>query len=154
MTGGWDMKAIFGALAIAMLAGCSSGDESDGRAANRLNSCATRNATYIQTCVEASGNCGPMPDQVVNTDAAGAAAIESARCESVAQDGCTARATGCAYESTAPAAKQMGGCTIAETYSTTFAQDGSSASSVATVRIDCGDGSWCQSTYKCSIVRQ
>jgi hypothetical protein len=134
--------------------GCSSNDPDSEKVRNQLNPCATKNATYVVSCVEQSGNCGPLADSVFNTDSAGAADLSSVSCDALSQDGCAARGTGCSYESQTPFAKQHGGCTVSETYMTTFAQDGSSADSIDTMRIDCGDGSWCQSTYKCRMTRQ
>ena len=132
------------------LGGCSSDSSSAPQhtgTQNRLNACATKDSTYLIHFVEKSGNCGGMPDTVLNTDPAGIAKVESSLCASVTQDGCTERATDCFLD--------LGnGCTELETYSTTFMQDGSSASSLLTVRIECQDGSGCYSTYEGTMTRK
>jgi hypothetical protein len=133
--------------------GCSSGDAggtSDAGAAslagvrNQVNACATKGATYLAKTVEhAGGTCGPIPDEITNTDDP---AITAAICTSVTQENCVGRGTAC--KSSAK------GCETSLTYMTTFKADGSSATGTGTMTVTCSDGSFCKSTYDYTMTRK
>lgn len=140
------MRGLFVLTCIAFM-GCSSSDDTGASGVhNRLNACATKNASYLTTCTEISGNCGPLTDEISNTDAAGISKIESITCASATLSGCTGKATDCVET-------VSNGCKIGQTYSTDFAEDGSSADSTATMWVTCPDGSSCKSTYTCTLTR-
>ncbi len=123
-------------LAIPTLVGCGG---------NALaNPCATPNATYFEHCAEESGDCGAVPDQVVNVGPDGTI-VSKVECATSTADGCIVRGSGCMVTSM--------GATTTTTYETTFAADGSSAMSIATLTVSVGAQS-CTSTYSCTLTRQ
>jgi hypothetical protein len=136
---------------LATLAACSDdggGGGGEYGVPNEINECATPHATYLQSCTErASGTCGPWQDVLVNIDDP---AIVSFRCDSISQEDCIARASNCRQQ------VEVGGyrCDMKETYVTTFQPDGSSATSIGSTWIECDDGSFCSSTYDCTLTRQ
>ena len=140
------IKCLVGTLFVAAV-GCSASNDSEGGSPgvpNELNLCATEGATCLATYTELSGgNCGSISPQVLNTNDP---SITSARCASVTQANCVAQGTACKSSSD--------GCNSKMTYKATFAEDGSSATSISTITVDCSDGSYCQSTYDVSMVRQ
>jgi hypothetical protein len=112
----------------------------------KANPCATKGATYVQRFVErANGTCGPIPDTIVNITADGEVAGARLDCESMTQDGCTARNAGCKTTTD--------GITCTGTSSVTFAADGSTSSGLITTNCS-GNGLACVSTYDVSAVRQ
>jgi hypothetical protein len=130
-----------------MILGCSSdSSKNDGTTVSQLNPCATKGATYLVHYTELSGNCGPLQDEIYNTPSSGTTNTPIV-CDEVSQDGCTARDTNCRQ-------KLSNGCMVVMTFETTFTQDGSSADGIATINLNCPDGSWCQSTYKYTYTRQ
>jgi len=148
------VSKFFSTILIAcVVVGCSSSSDDTGPSGtpNHLNECTTKGATYVMHCVEKSGgNCGPLTDEVYIADEATAAQLESVLCAAVNQNGCTETATDCKQHVDV----KGGSCDVLETYSTTFKDDGSSAVSIDTRRITCSDGSWCKSTYDCTITRK
>jgi hypothetical protein len=110
--------------------------------ANKANPCATPGATYLSHFVELSGGtCGPIPDEIMNINSDGTLP-QSLSCQTVTQDGCTARNTDCTTN---------GACTV--TTDVTFATDGSSASGLETVSCSTASAS-CTSTYRIGSTRQ
>lgn len=110
------------------------------------NPCATPGSTYYESCVEESGTCGPIPDQVININTDGTITSKvNISCAEETQNGCTARDTDCSFSSN--------GFSFNETFETVFAKDGSTATSLATMTGN-GHGQICVSTYKCSMTRQ
>lgn len=137
---------------LATVAACSDNDGGGGGGEygvpNEINECATPHATYLLSCSERpSGTCGPVQDRLMNIDDP---VIVSARCDSISQENCTARASNCRHTA------EVGGytCGLKETYVTTFQPDGSSATSIVSDWIECDDGSFCSSTYDCTMTRQ
>lgn len=133
------------ALLCLIVVGCGS-DSGNGHVNLSANPCATPDSTYYESCVEESGTCGPIPDQVVNISPSGTFTSKAnISCAESTQNGCTARDTDCALSSN--------GVSINETFETTFAEDGSSATSVITMTMN-GYGQTCVSTYNCTMTRQ
>ncbi|MCA9597704.1 MAG: hypothetical protein KC776_30535 [Myxococcales bacterium] len=140
------IKRVLGFMLWALLVACSGGtDDGGGAATNKANPCATPGATYLVHCSEQSGDCGSIPDSVTNIGSDGTVA-NPIKCARIEQDGCTARDTDCK--------QSANGCNISSTFKTTFAQDGSSATSLNTISVTCSDGSFCTSTYACTLTRQ
>ena len=99
-------------LFAAFIIGCSSSsDSSGGTTVNQLNPCATRGATYLFHCKTISGNCGTIPDSIVNTNSDGS--TTPLVCDHSEQDGCTARNTNCKIP-------ESNGCGGTETFEATF----------------------------------
>ena len=137
------MRRLLAVLALLVVSGCGDEEES-GIVVSGLNPCATRGATYLVHYSEVSGNCGYLPDEILNTSPDGSTV--SITCDEVTQTGCTARDTNCRMSS--------GGCNQTFTFETTFTKDGSSASGIMTISLDCSDGSGCKSTYTYTYDRQ
>jgi len=128
-----------------LLAACSS-DDGDTQALQGLNPCATEGALYKQRCIERpGGTCGVIPDTLIDTNNEAQVTGDS-RCETVTEDGCNVRASGCR--------SSADGCTLYQTWETSFAEDGSHATVILAVDISCSDGSSCSSMYDCMIDRQ
>jgi hypothetical protein len=103
-----------------LVAGCSG---SSGPSDHSANPCATPGATYVEVFTQTSGNCGPIPNQVINVSPGGdVTASSTISCASSNQNGCTATGSDCTFTSQ--------GFDFTETYSTTFASDGSAAMGV------------------------
>jgi hypothetical protein len=141
----WDRMTHrhFLALAVALVAlpfaGCGSGTA-------EANPCATPGATYLEHFAEhPGGTCGPITDQVLNINHDGTIDTASPDCDSVTQDGCTARDTNCRTSAN--------GTDCTATTSVTFAKDGSAASGIATISCTAGSSS-CESTYDISAERR
>lgn len=110
------------------------------------NPCATRSATYVQKFTQTSGNCGALPDQVVNVSADGSIpAAANVTCQSQEPDGCTQRNTGCVGPT-------VDGVTCTATTSLTFVTDGSRATGTAS--ITCSGAQSCASSYSLLLLRQ
>jgi hypothetical protein len=140
------MNTVVLALCCALVACSSSSDDGDGRTkVNQANPCVTPGATYLQMTNKIDGTCPDVPDQVINISNDGTLANEIS-CDKVEQDGCRAHNTGCVTKS--------GKCNASATFSTTFADDGSSASGLLTMTVECEDGSGCVGTYETSMERQ
>ncbi len=121
--------------------GCGSGSSSP-----QANPCATAGATYLETLTQTSGTCGPIASQVVNVSPDGTLTLPtSISCASTNQTGCTARDSDCAFTSQ--------GFDFTETFSVTFAKDGSSAAGVLSLS-GTGMGMSCSSSYKVTFTRQ
>src|SRR5262249_46122489 len=120
--------------------------EADG-GDHRANPCATPGATYLQTFTTVSGGCGDIPSGIVNIGNDGTVpGSNGVVCERVEQDGCRAHDTNCRSSSN--------GCMLNETFDVSFASDGSSATGLISVQINCNDGSACSGTYRVSMTRQ
>jgi hypothetical protein len=139
-------------MALLLLAVACSDDGGGGGSEygvpNEINECATPHATYLHSCTErASGTCGPIQDQLQSIDDP---MITAARCDSITQENCTARASKCRQS------VEVAGysCIVTETYVTTFESDGSRAEVIDSRWIECDDGSFCSSTYDCTMTRQ
>ena len=134
-----------GAIAILGTLCCSSSSSGPERAP--ANPCATRNATYIESCTETSGNCPSIPQQVINVNPDGTITLPTPiSCATVTQTGCTARDSDCTFSTS-------NGTQGTETFETTFASDGSSATGVITVTLTNGSAS-CTGTYECMMTRR
>lgn len=132
---------------VACTVACGSSYTSGPALANKANPCATPGATYLSHFVELSGGtCGPIPDEILNINSDGTIpGSQSFSCQTVTQDGCTARDTGCITTTN--------GTTCTATTDVTFATDGSSASGLETV--SCSNVSTtCTSTYSVSFTQQ
>lgn len=109
------------------------------------NTCATRSASYLAHFTQQDGNCGPVPDQVVNISAdgeiAGAAGVSCEKSEAV---GCTQNTTNCR--------NTVDGVTCSSTASLTFTKDGASASGTSSVT--CTGAATCAGSYRLSYTRQ
>lgn len=117
----------------------------------KANPCATNSSTYLVRYADKSGgNCGAIPDTILNISANGSIAGDAPKCDASEQDGCTARSTNC------EATKNGVDCTF--TASVTFSDDGSSASGLETVSCDASTTSnfvsACLSTYTVTMTRQ
>jgi len=131
------MKSIF--ISALFLLACSSNVE-------QANPCATPGATYYQHSTELSGNCGSMPDVIVNINQDGTITFPSnISCATQEQNGCTAHDTDCSFGN--------GDVSCQESFDTTFADDGSSANGLLTLSCDNGSQS-CISTYSISMTRE
>lgn len=131
------MKYLLLPLAIGA---CSSNVE-------QANPCATPDSTYIQSSVELSGNCGALPNVIVNINPDGTITFPSnISCQTQVQDGCTARDSDCYFGNN--------GISCQESFETTFAQDGSSAQGLLTLSCSTSNGQNCTSTYSISMVRE
>jgi hypothetical protein len=145
------MQRTVGLLCLTLLSGgalgaCGSDSATASPTKVAANPCATPNSTYLQTFTEVSGNCGPIPSAITNINADGTITqTTSITCANVTQSGCTARDTDCTWSSS--------GFSYSETFETTFAQDGSSATGLATLT-GMGNGQSCSETYNLSLVRQ
>jgi hypothetical protein len=137
------MKRAFLVCLLGMgMTGLACGGSSNSAA----NPCATKGATYLATFTEVSGNCGPIPSQVVNINPDGTITSSvNETCGSVSQQGCTGNRNDCTWTSQ--------GYNFTSTSSLTFSADGASASGIATVSAS-GGGLSCVETYKLSYVRQ
>jgi hypothetical protein len=136
-------KALF-VLSWGLLVACSS--NSSGTSTPSANPCATKNATYLETLTQVSGNCGPIASQVVNISAEGTVVLPAqVTCASLTETGCTTRATDCTLTTQ--------GVTFTETFESTFASDGSSATGIVTLTGSANGGS-CTSTYDITMTRQ
>jgi hypothetical protein len=135
------------ALLSSLVVSCGS-DSGSGPVDRAANPCATRGATYYQAAQEISGNCGPIPSQIVNVNPDGTITSDTkVTCAKVTQSGCTARDTDCKWASQ--------GVDFTMTFSTTFADDGSSAMGLMTVSGNGnGNGQSCTSTYSVTMTRQ
>ena len=147
MTNKFNLFAIVSMFCL-MAAGCSGGDEVSGPTDVQTNICVTPGSTYLVILSEISGDCGSYTS-VLNTNQDGTITTEGALvCDREEQDGCTVRGTNCqGYDADS-------GCSITETFSTTFEADGSEASGVSSIQVECDDGSFCYSTYNTYIERQ
>ncbi len=145
------MRTLAVLALLTSLVACSDdggGGGSEYGVPNEINECATPHATYLQSCTErASGTCGAWRDLLVSIDDP---SITAARCDSISQENCTARASNCRLQF------ELAGytCSQKETYVTTFQSDGSSATSIDSLWLECDDGSFCSSTYDCTLTRQ
>lgn len=111
----------------------------------KANPCATRNSTYLAHFAEQSGNCGAVPDQVVNISASGEIVLApGAACEKSEADGCTQRTSNCTSTSA--------GVTCTSNGSLEFASGGATASGTAS--ISCMGAAICTSTYRLTYTRQ
>lgn len=145
------LVSIIGAAAVAAFLACSSPRKLQATTSgsngdlNQVNECAIKGVDYIWHFVEhAGGTCGPLPDVVINTNDP---QITSQLCVSVTQDHCVAHGVACKTS--------VDGCDVSTTYTTTFATDGSSATSTETITISCSsDGSSCSSTYDVTAKRK
>lgn len=129
-------------LSVALLcvaAGCGAPPET-------TNPCATRGASYLESFAEQSGNCGPLPSQVVNIAPDGSVPTGGTNitCESTNQSGCTTQRSNCAWTGS--------GNSYNATSTLTFTQDGSKASGLFTVSVS-GNSS-CMETYAVTWTRQ
>jgi len=126
---------------------CSSGED-DGPGTSQANPCATPGATYVQSFTTVAGNCGDLPDIIVNIGNEGTVTTDSPiACDKVEQDGCRAHNTGCR-------SRADNGCNLKSTFETEFEEDGSSASGIMTVVVSCPDGSSCAGTYEYTFTRR
>lgn len=142
------MRTISVLALLIGVAACSDDAGDEPGVPNEVNECATPHATYLQSCSErASGTCGPIQDVLVNIDDP---AITSPRCDSITQENCIARASNCRTQHDVDGYT----CNRKETYVTTFQPDGSSATAISTIWIECNEGSSCSSTYDCTLTRQ
>jgi hypothetical protein len=138
------MKRAFLVCVLGMgMTGFACGGSSSSNAANP---CATKGATYLATFTEVSGNCGPVPSQVVNINPDGTITSSvNETCGSVSQQGCTGNRNDCTWSSQ--------GYNFLSTSSVTFSSDGTSASGIATISVS-GGGQSCTETYSLSYARQ
>lgn len=112
----------------------------------QANPCATKSASYLQRYVQTSGNCGAIPDQLVNISADGAlVGAKDVTCDDYASDGCTQRNTNCK----GPA---VNGVTCSATSSLTFVSSGATASGVFSVA--CTGTAICNGSYTITATRQ
>lgn len=143
--GGYPMgrEAIGVVVATAAVLTCSSSSSTSHPLANP---CATKGATYLEHFVQESGDCGALPDEIVNIGADGTlTSSSSVSCATVSQNGCTAQDSDCTTTNN--------GVTCMVTTDVTFARDGSSASGLESVTCT-GNGASCTSTYQVSAARQ
>ena len=113
---------------------------------SRANPCATPGASYLASFAEVSGNCGPIPSQVVNINPDGTVSGgTSMNCAGQSQQGCTANLTDCKWSAK--------GYDFTMTSHVTFASDGSSASGLASFGAS-GNGVACSETYQLTYARQ
>ena len=140
---------LVGVGLVLALSGCGGSDTGrSGPSDAPANTCATKNASYLETLTELpGGTCGRGSLQSININADGAfTSSNPINCEHVSQTGCTATDTGCKFSSQ--------GVDFAETIVTTFTEDGSSASGLLTLSSHHGNGESCASTYGVTLVRQ
>lgn len=128
------------------LIACSSDGDDDKPKTSNANPCATPGATYLQTSTVIDGNCGDIPAQIINIGNDGTLSEDPIQCDRIEQDGCRAHNTNCVL--------RTADCTNTFTFTTTFEDDGSSASGLTTMKISCKDGSSCLGTYSVEMVRQ
>lgn len=141
------MRALGAGLVGLLMMACGSDDPPKGPVNFPANPCATRGSTYLQSSTEISGDCGPIPDQIVNINPDGTITQDTPlTCDSVTQEGCTARDTGCKWTTSE-------GVSWAMTFETAFKADGSSATGIEMIR-GSGNGQTCTSTYNVSMTRR
>lgn len=136
-------------MCVTLLVSCGSsgtGSSSSGTTTESANPCATKGATYVETFTQQSGNCGPIPSQVINInpDSTVTTSVQIS-CAIQTQTGCKVQVTDCTWTSQ--------GYMFTETGETTFAQDGSSATGIFSIT-GMGNGQSCSSSYSIEIVRQ
>jgi uncharacterized protein YceK len=139
-------KIVIVMLAIVLASGCGSGITIE-----QPNPCATAGATYMETLTQTSGNCGPMPSQVVNISSSGILTLSKSFCATTSESGCTSQDSDCTFSSQV--------YDFTEAFSLTFAQDGSSASGTLSLSgngVESGNGvdESCDSSYSVTATRQ
>lgn len=140
------MYRIVSTLLTISLISCSSAKTNGSVSQELANPCATRGATYLEIVSELSGNCGPIPETILNINQDGTITSPTPIvCASVSQNGCTARDTDCVFSSQ--------GYIFSMTFETTFSEDGSYASSIVTLS-GTGNGQSCTETYSSTMTRQ
>lgn len=143
---GWIVGGLVAVCVACSSSGGNGATSSGSTSALKANPCATKGATYLETFTEQSGNCGMLTSQVVNINPDGTITTTvQISCAMQTQAGCKTQATDCTWSAN--------GYSYNETLESTFAQDGSSATGIATVTA-MGKGQSCSSTYNITITRQ
>ena len=144
-------QIILCAIALVIVA-CSGNNSTPNQPETiQANTCATSGASYVGVWTDTSGNCGQVPNSVVNISPSGAISLpDTVTCQSVNTEGCTTQENNCSYT----ASVTGGTCTINYTSTSTFSADGSSASAMASLTMECSDGSSCEGSYSLAYTRQ
>lgn len=141
------MRVIGLMVIVIALAACSSSTAPSPNAI-QANPCAIPGATYRVSAVAQSGNCGYIPDSIVNIGNNGTVVSNSPiQCQRIEQDGCRARDTNCVQI-------LDNGCKLTATTDMTFSDDGVSASGLESLLLTCPDNSGCYGMYKVYLVQQ
>jgi len=111
----------------------------------KANFCAIPGASYLVHFTQMSGNCGYIPDVLVNINPDGSLPYTGLVCQSLTTNGCTSQGTNCQFS--------FNGINCTETFTTTFNQDGSGGQS--TIQVACqGNGVSCSSIYDATYTKQ
>ena len=131
------------------LAACSSATNADPPPQSAaINPCVTAGASYVVHFAErASGQCGPVPDAIVNTEPNGTVTTPG---------GCSGedRTDGCVVTLTNWSCPISGGGQITESGQITWQQGGAGAGGTAQYTIKAPNGTSCISTYDVTYRRQ
>lgn len=136
------------------IAGCGSSN-STGSTSHQANTCVSRDASYLVSYQETSGDCGAVASVVINVSSDGTVISVSSdgtittpvpvSCTTVHDDGCAVQETGCTW--------MDNGVSFDSTSSVVFTSDGSSGTGIVGLSATDSKGS-CYSSYKITYTRQ
>ena len=125
-----------------LIVGCSSGSGQTVQA----DSCLTAGASYLVSYTETSGNCGPVPSEVINVSSSGVIVSPvQVSCASDTVSGCMVQESDCSYTDD--------GDTFTYSSDVSFASNGSSGSGVFSVSAT-GSAGTCAGSYNITYTRQ
>ena len=139
-------------LCALVLAACSGNNNTTSQPETiKANACATPGTSYVVVWTDTSGNCGQVPNGVVNISPSGTITLPTTvTCESIDTEGCTTQENNCSYT----ASVTGGNCTITYTSASTFSANGLSATAIASLTAECSDGLGCAGSYSLVYTRQ
>jgi hypothetical protein len=127
------------------IAGCGSSN-STGSTSYQANACVSRDASYLVSYQETSGDCGAVASVVINVSSDGTITTSvPVSCTTVHDDGCAVQETGCTW--------MDNGVSFDSTSSVVFTSDGSSGTGIVGLSATDSKGS-CYSSYKITYTRQ
>lgn len=145
-------KIIYGLLVVSVLGCAAESEENDnGTFSFEKNPCVSANASYLVSFTEISGDCGPIPDQVLVVPADGVITIEASCNKGPRYSGCSVFLENmvCTYYNS----EYDVNVTETQSGQVTWAEDGSSGKGMVTWRISAEGYYPCTSTYEYNAVR-